>query len=159
MYLMKGTSLDIFDKAAAGDAVFTLSMAEGASPLLWALEYRGMFVRVMSRSDVVIDGWVKLASLSSINRGDRIESPPSAPRAAAGAKMVVDGQTPKTAPRDIPVRARADAKEKTIGVLESGSEFYVMATASGWSNILPRSLTIAPPEGGGFWIPADAVPK
>jgi hypothetical protein len=157
-YLMKGQSLDLFDKPS-GENIYTLNMAEGASPLFHGLETRGMFQRVVSRSDVVIEAWVKLGSLTLIKKGDRIESPPSAPAQKASARMVLDASTPvKTAAKDILVRAQRDDKDRAIGVLEKGAEFHPMQVVSGWINVLPRELHLSPPAGGGFWIKAEDAP-
>ncbi|MCS6898951.1 MAG: hypothetical protein RMJ98_04410 [Myxococcales bacterium] len=157
-YLMKGQSLDLFDKPN-GENIYTLTMAEGASPLFHSVETRGMFQRVVSRSDVVIDAWVKVGSLAPIKKGDRIESPPSAPAQKASARMVLESPAPaKSATKDIPVRAQRDDKEKAIGVLEKGAEFFVIQVVSGWINVLPKELHISPPSGGGFWIKAEDAP-
>lgn len=154
-YLMKGTSLDLFDKPN-GENVYTLSMAEGASPLFHSVEIRGMYHHVLSRSDVVIDAWVKLGSMNAIKKGDRIESPPTAPSRSAGARMVLDSSTPlKTASKDFPVHYRRDEKEKPIGTLEKGAQFYVTQVVAGWSNILPQELHVSPATNAGFWIKTE----
>jgi hypothetical protein len=64
----------------------------------------------------------------------------------------------KTATKNITIRARRDEKEKAIGVIESGAEFYVTETMVGWSNILPKHLGVTPPAGGGFYVLSSDVP-
>jgi hypothetical protein len=157
--LMKGTELELFDKPG-GENIFTLFMSEGASPLFYTVEHRGMFQRVVSRSDVVINAWVKVGSLTPIRKEDRIETPPSAPSQGPGARMVLESPPPlKTAPKEIPVRSQRDEKSKPIGVLEKGAEVYVMQIASGWANVLPKELNFSPAGGGGFWVPLDELPR
>jgi hypothetical protein len=51
------------------------------------------------------------------------------------------------------------SEARPIGVLEAGAQVYIMETAAGWTNVLPKKLHILPPEEGGFWIPASDVPK
>ena len=46
-----------------------------------------------------------------------------------------------------------------LGVLEAGAEVYMMETIAGWTNLLPVSLGVTPPDEGGFWIPAAEAPK
>ena len=158
-FLMKTTSLDLFDKPG-GENIYTLAMSEGASPLFHSVESRGMFQRVVSRSDVVIDAWVKLGTLTPIKKGDRIESPPTAPSVGAGSRMVLDSPPPmKVAPKDIPVRAQRDDKAPVVGAVLKGAEFYVMQVASGWANVLPRELNVSPASGGGFWVPEADLPR
>lgn len=158
-YLMKGTSLDLFDRAN-GESIYTLSMSDGASPLFWGIESRGMFLHVVSRSDVAVDAWVKLGTLTPLKKGDRIDPPLTPPSAGAGSRMVLENPPPpKTAVKDIPIRASRDEKEKTIGVVESGAEFFVTQVVSGWASVLPKSLDLSPPEGGGFWVQAADLPK
>jgi hypothetical protein len=80
--------------------------------------------------------------------------------AVAGAQLALDKAPPIVkATKDIPVRARRDDKEKPIGVLESGAEVYLMETIAGWTNLLPKSLGMTPPDDGGFWIPSAEAPK
>jgi hypothetical protein len=62
------------------------------------------------------------------------------------------------ATREIPIRARRDAKDKPIGQIEVGAEAYVLETIAGWTNVLPKGLNVVPPEGEGFWIPVTELP-
>jgi hypothetical protein len=73
--------------------------------------------------------------------------------------MVLDASTPaKIAAKDILIRAQRDDKDRAIGVLEKGAEFYLMQVVSGWANVLPKDLNLSPPGGGGFWIKAEDAP-
>jgi hypothetical protein len=77
-----------------------------------------------------------------------------------GAQLAID-KPPRiaAASKDIPIRSRRDEKEKPIGVIESGAEIYIMETIAGWTNVLPKSLYVLPPDDGGFWIPAAETPR
>lgn len=157
-YLMKGTSLELFDKPN-GENIFSLEMSDGASPLLHSIEIRGMFQHVVSRSDIVLDGWIKMGTLSPIKKGDRIESPPSAPYVGASSHMTLESPPPlKTATKDVLVRPSRDDSKQAIGVLEKGAEFYVTQQVAGWANILPKELYFSPPNNGGFWVRSDQLP-
>jgi hypothetical protein len=158
-FLTKNPTTDIFDRPN-GDAVFSLQMLEGSSQLFWSTETKAGFVHVMGRGDLVIDGWIRWRDLEPLKRGEMMGSDyrPQGPTAAA---QLVFEDPPRlaTAPKDIPIRSKRSEKAKPIGVLEAGAQVYIMETAAGWTNVLPKDLHILPPEDGGFWIPATDVPK
>jgi hypothetical protein len=83
------------------------------------------------------------------------------PQSLPAAAQLVFEDPPRlaTASKDIPIRAKRSEKARPIGVLEAGAQVYIMETAAGWTNVLPKKLHILPPEEGGFWIPASDVPK
>jgi hypothetical protein len=158
-WLMKKSSIDLYDRAN-GDVVFTLNMMEGTGQLFWSTEMKGAYVHVTTRGDLTIDAWAKITDLSPLKKGEMMDQliPPTTQ--VAGAQLALDKPPPMVrATRDIPIRAKRDEKAKPIGVIESGADIYVMETVAGWTNILPKSLGITPPEDGGFWIPATEVPK
>jgi hypothetical protein len=158
-YMMKSTTLDLFD-TAAGDSIFTLKMNEGTGQLFWSTESKNGFVHVVSRGDVTIDAWARWRDLEALKKGEMLDQliPPSS--AVTGAQLTLDKPPPIVkATKEIQVRARRDEKEKPIGVIEVDAEVYVMETITGWTNVLPKGLGITPPDDGGFWIPSGEVPK
>jgi hypothetical protein len=158
-YLMKSTTLDLFD-AAAGDAIFTLKMMEGTGQLFWSTESKNGFVHIVSRGDITVDAWARWRDLEALKKGELLDQliPPSS--AVTGAQLTLEKPPPIVkATKEIQVRARRDEKEKPIGVIEVDAEVYVMETIAGWTNVLPKNLAITPPDDGGFWIPSGEVPK
>lgn len=158
-YMTKGTSIDLYDKPN-GDVIFTLKMIDGTGALFWSTESKGGFVHLTSRGDISVDAWARWRDLEALKKGEMRDQyiPPST--AFAGAKLALDKPPPIVkASKDIPIRGRRDDKEKPIGVLEAGAEVYMMETIAGWTNLLPVSLGVTPPDEGGFWIPAAEAPK
>lgn len=158
-YMTKSTALDLYDRPN-GDVIFTLKMIEGAGQLFWSTETRAGFVHVQSRGDISVDAWARWRDLAPLKKGEMQDQfiPPST--SFAGAKLALDKPPPVVkATREIPIRARRDDKEKPVGVVEPGAEVYVMETIAGWTNILPVSLGVTPPDEGGFWVPAAEAPK
>lgn len=157
-YLMKTASLDLFDDAN-GSAVFALKMSEGSGQLFWSTESRAGFVHLRSRSDLTIDAWARLRDLEPLKKGEMMDQfvPPTT--AINGAQLALD-PPPRVvkATREIPIRIKRDAKDAPVGAIEIGAEVYVLETITGWSNILPKSLALTPPDDGGFWIPSSEVP-
>lgn len=158
-FLTKQPTTEIYDRPN-GDAIFGLQMLEGSSQLFWSTETKAGFVHVRSRSDLVIDGWIRWRDLDPLKKGEMMGSDVSPPPPFPGPRLMMD-QPPRivAAPKDIPIRAKRSEKAKPIGVLEMGAQVYVMETIAEWTNVLPKSLHLLPPEGGGFWIPASDVPK
>jgi hypothetical protein len=157
-YLTKEATVEIFDRPN-GDAVFTLLMLEGSSQLFWSTETKAGFVHVKSRSDLALDGWIRWKDLDPLKKGEMMDQyiPPSS--AVVGAQLVIDKPPPvRTATKEIAIRAKRDEKARPIGVVEAGAEIYVMETVAGWSNVLPKSLHVLPPDDGGFWIPSSEAP-
>lgn len=158
-YMMKTSSMDLYDRPN-GDVIFSLKMMEGSAQLFWSTESRAGFVHVVGRSDVSVDAWARLRDLEGLKKGEMRDQyiPPTT--SFAGAKLALDKPPPVVkATKEIPIRARRDAKEKPVGVIEAGAEIYVMETIAGWTNVLPTSLGMTPPDDGGFWIPSSEAPK
>jgi hypothetical protein len=158
-FMMKKSTINLFDRPN-GDTVFTLNMVEGAGQLFWSTETRGAFVHVTARGDLTIDAWARWGDLDPLKKGEMMDQliPPSTQ--VAGATLALDKPPPIVrATREIPVRSKRDEKAKPIGVIEPDAELYVMETVAGWTNVLPKSLGVTPPDDAGFWIPASDVPK
>jgi hypothetical protein len=157
-YLMKTAALYLFDDAG-GSAVFALRMSEGSGQLFWSTESRAGFVHVKSRSDLTLDGWARARDLEPLKKGEMMDQfvPPTS--AISGAQLALD-PPPRVvkATKEIPIRIKRDAKDAPVGAIEVGAEIYVLETIAGWSNVLPKSLALTPPDDGGFWIPSSEVP-
>lgn len=158
-YMTKGASIDLHDEPN-GSAVFTLKLLENTGQIFWSTESRAGFVHIRGRGVLTIDAWAKLKDLEPLKKGEMMDQfiPPTT--AVNGAQLSID-KPPRlvAAPRDIPIRAHRDEKERPIGVVEAGAEVYLMETMSGWINVLPKGLTVTPSDDGGFWIPASEVSK
>lgn len=158
-YQMKSTSLDLYDDAS-GTSVFSLSMLEGTGQLFWSTESKAGFVHVQMRGDITVDAWAKASALNPLKKGEMLDQAAPSQTVVTGAILSLDKPPPLLkAAKDIPIRARRDEKEKSIGVIETGAEFYVTETIVGWANILPKHLGMTPPTDGGFWILSSDVPK
>jgi hypothetical protein len=158
-YLTKTTTIDVHNQAN-GDVVFSLQFLDGTSHLFWSTETKPGFVHVQSRADLAVDGWVRTKDLDPLKPGEMMDQyiPPESQ--VTGAQLAID-KPPRIAKasKDIALRARRDEKERPIGAVESGAEVYVMETIAGWTNVLPKSLYVLPPDDGGFWIPAGEAPR
>jgi hypothetical protein len=156
-WLTRGAAVELFD-APGGAVVFTLRSGEGTAQLFWSTEARAGFVHVRARGALVVDAWARQRDLEALKKGEMMDqfAPPTTH--VAGATLQLDGSARLVkVSRDVPVRPRRDEKERTIGVIESGAEIYVLETLLGWTNVLPKNLGLTPADDGGFWIPAVEV--
>jgi hypothetical protein len=158
-YLGKGPGVELFDEPG-GNALITLKVTEGTPQLFWSTESRAGFVHVKARHDLTLDAWARASSLEPLKKGEMMDQfiPPTT--AVAGAQLALD-KPPRLAQAkgEIVLRAHREEKEKPIGAIEAGAEFYVMETLLGWVNVLPKNLGLTPADDGGFWIPASEASK
>lgn len=158
-YQMKSTTLDLYDEAN-GSVIFTLKMMEGTGQLFWSTESKAGYVHLQTRGDITVDAWAKWSALSPLKKGEMMDQAIPGQTVITGATLALDKPPPiLKATKDIPIRARRDEKEKAIGTIETGAEFYVVESIVGWANILPKHLGMTPPSDGGFWILSSDVPK
>ncbi|MBK8255196.1 MAG: hypothetical protein IPK82_21360 [Polyangiaceae bacterium] len=151
-YQMKSSSLDLYDDAN-GSVIFSLNMLEGTGQLFWSTESKAGFVHLQTRGDITVDAWAKWSALNPLKKGEMMDQAIPSQTLITGASLSLDKPPPlQKAAKDIPIRPRRDLKEKTIGVIETGAEFYVTETIVGWANILPKHLGMTPPADTGFWI-------
>jgi hypothetical protein len=157
-YTSRGTSVELFDEPN-GRVVFTFNMSEGTAQLFWSTEARAGYVHVLARADLAVDAWARARDLDPLKKGEMMDQFAAAKTVVTGAKLSVDKAVLAKAEKEIPVRAKRDAKEAPIGAVETGAEVYLMETVAGWTNVLPKSLGFLPPDDAGFWIPAADAPK
>ncbi len=157
-FLAQGRPIDVYD-AAAGRVVFTLDLTGDGVQGFRVSEVRGAFAHVTSRTDLTLDGWVRLGDLSAVADGELRDRyvPPQAPAAV----MVKLGEAAPLARaiRDSAIRADADRGAKQIGTVEPGAEVLVVATILGWVSVVPRDIGVLAVERRGFWMASADLAK
>lgn len=155
-WISKGGSVALYD-APNGNVVFSLQLSGENVQAFWSTEQRGTFLRVESRSDVVLRGWVRLADVQPVKPGE-LRGKYVPPQAPAGSVVRLPDDPPLArVVREVPVHADADRTSKVLGAVEPGAEIYVLSTIAGYVSVLPKGLGIMAPERKGFWIPANEV--
>jgi hypothetical protein len=83
----------------------------------------------------------------------------AAPTIRKGAPKLKLASTPRTvtASKDVSIRDSGSDKGKLIGVIESGTEVFVMDIVAGWASVMPKSLNVAPHGDGQFWAKASDI--
>jgi hypothetical protein len=151
-YVLKKSALELFD-APNGSAVGVLHKAPATSGVLWfSTEQAPGWVRVELHGEIIATGWARAAELSALPRGETLDqlAPPSTQRSPAA--LAVPG-APRSVrvTKEVPVRSAAKETDLPIALIEPDAEVYVLDIMAGWASVLPKTLTILPPEGGHFW--------
>ena len=157
-YVLKRESLDLYDDAAPNAAVVaTLHRSPAASGVLFfSTEQRGAFVRLEYQGEIAVDAWAKAADLTALPRGETMDQQ-APPRSRRNPPRLSLSTTPKVVRpnREVSIRGAAKDSAPVIGVIEIGTETYVMDVMAGWASVMPQSLHVIPPEGAHFWVKAS----
>ena len=157
-WISKGGSIDLYDQPS-GNVVFSLRLDGESVQAFWSTEQRGAFVRVESRSDVVLRGWVRVSDLQPVKPGE-VRGKYVPPQAPAGSVVRLPEDPPVARVlREASVHADAERAAKVIGAVEPGAEVYVLSTIAGYVSVLPKNLGIMAPERKGFWIAASEIAR
>jgi hypothetical protein len=151
-YQMRKDSIALYDEPR-GNLVMTLDMEEGTRKVFWSTESRAGYVHIVSRADVTIDAWAKFNDLSWTRHAELTDLSAVAPRPFRSRKLAIqDPPAVVVATSDLPIHDKPENRPSPIGVIESGARFYPMEQSGDWTNIMPETLAVLPPDGGGFWV-------
>lgn len=157
-WISKGGSVDLYDQPN-GNVVFSLRLDGENVQAFWSTEQRGAFVRVESRSDVVLRGWVRVSDLQPVKPGE-VRGKYVPPQAPAGSVIRLPDNPPLARVlREASVHADAERAARVIGAVEPGAEVYVLSTIAGYVSVLPKGIGIMAPERKGFWIAASEIAR
>lgn len=158
-FQMKNDSIELFDKAR-GDLVFKLEMQEEARKVFWSTETRQGYVRVMSRADITIDAWARIKDVSYLRHAELFDMSSVSPKPLAARQLAIqDPPKPLTATSELPIHRKPENALHGIGTVEVGAKFYAMEKSGDWTNIMPETLAVLPPDGAGFWVRTAGLPS
>lgn len=153
-YVMKRAPLAVHGEPG-GATVFTFTEDSAIGHLLfWSTEKKGNEVHVLHVGDLIVDGWVAASDLDALKVGEMQDELHDQSSTISTPKLALQG-APRTAraTSEVVLRQRADETALKVGAVEAGGEVIFMETIGVWSNVVPSSLAILPPEGGGgFWV-------
>lgn len=126
--------------------------------LLWSTEKSGGWVHVVHHSDVIIDAWARTRDLSALPKGETMDQQ-VAPTSKRNAPQLKLAANPKivSAPKDVKIRAAASDKGSVIGMIEAGTEVYVLDIVAGWASVVPKKLNVMPHGSDSFWARATEL--
>lgn len=158
-YQMKNESIELFD-GPGGESVFTLEMDENTRKVFWSTEARQGYVRVASRADITIDAWARYRDVTYTRHAELFDLASVSPRPLSERTLAIkDPPTVLTATSELPIHRKPKNAVKGIGVVEVGAKFYPMEKTGDWTNIMPETLAVLPPDGSGFWVRTAGLPK
>jgi hypothetical protein len=157
-YILKQGTLDLFDNAGPNNLlVHTLFKApEADGVLFYSTEQRGGWVHVEHQGEIMVNAWAKLPELKALPAGETMDQLAQPTTTRNPARIAVQGE-PRTVRtwREVPLRAAAKDNDAIIGVIETGTDTYVLDVMAGWASVMPKSLNVMPVENGGFWVKAS----
>lgn len=157
-YQMRNDSIDLYD-GPGGALVYTLEMEEGTRKVFWSTESRGGYVHVMSRADITIDAWAKQKDLAWTRHAELMDLAAVAPKPFRERKLAIkDPPAVVVADKELPIHDKPQNRPSPIGYIEVGARFYPMEKSGEWTNVMPESLAVLPPDGGGFWVRTVGIP-
>lgn len=153
-------SLEIYDEPGRDGSVVAVlvKVYEDADVLLWGDAQKAGFVHVMYYADIVVEGWAKQSQLRPLPRGELMDQAQPPRLVPLPPKLSFSSEPrPSEAPRELPLRIQASADAQPVGVVEAGTPLLVLDLVASWASVLPKDLSMMPPPGQQFWVPADAL--
>jgi hypothetical protein len=152
-YELKRESLDLYSDPGADAPVTTLHRSPAVEAVsFFGGEQRGGFIHIEYHGEIVIDGWAKMSALSALPVGEITDQLAPATVQHGVPRIALPAQPKLVRPsRDVPLRSVAKESEPMIGVVEPGTETYVLDQVAGWANVLPKSMNVLPRADGQFW--------
>jgi hypothetical protein len=158
-YQMKKDSIDLYDKPR-GDVIYTLQMDENTRKVFWSSEARGGYLHLISRADITIDAWAKYGTVTYLRHAELFDLAAVAPKPFKSRKLAIkDPPDVVIVSNEVPIHAKPENSPSSIGWLEPGARIYPMEVSGDWTNVMPESLAVLPPDGGGFWVRTSGLPK
>jgi hypothetical protein len=154
-YLLKKPAIALFDQAG-GTTVTTLQRAPDSPTILFFSTYnQGSWVHVEYHGEVIIDAWARAADLTALPPGETMDQLAPSRSMQGRPRLAVQGETRSVrASKALRIRTSAAETGTAIGVVEPGTEIYVLDVVAGWASVLPKALNIAPAGDGQFWVRA-----
>jgi len=152
-YELKRESLDLYGEPSADAPVTTLHRSPSVEAVLFfSSEQKGNLVHIEYHGEIVIDGWAKASALTALPAGEIMDQLAQPTSQVSAPRMALPAQPKLVRPsREVPLRSVAKDSEATIGVIEPGTETYVVDQVAGWANVLPKSMNVLPRADGQFW--------
>jgi hypothetical protein len=156
-YVLQRPSLDLYDgNGSDGNLVMTLLRAPATDKVLFfATEQRGTWLHVEHHGEIEVDAWAKLTDLVALPPGETMDQLAPHVTVRNPARLAVQGEprSVKTT-KEVPLRRAAKEGDPVLGVIEAGTETYVLDVIAGWASVMPKALNVIPAENGQFWVKA-----
>jgi hypothetical protein len=160
-YVVKRSSVELFDSSSGKNTVTTLRRAASAPGiLLWSTEQRADWVHVEFHGEVIIDAWARTQDLEALAPGETMDQLAGPAYSRSSQHLALAGQ-PRVVrtTQQVPLFAKASATGASIGWIEPDTDTYVIDTMAGWVSVMPKSLNVVPSGDGHFWVKSADFPR
>lgn len=152
-YLLKKSSLQLFDQPAGASLLTVTRAHDGDGVLFFSSEQRADWLNVEYHGDVIIQAWARTKDLVSLPAGEGPDQLSSRSSIRSPTRLAIQGEPRIVKPvRDVPLRAAAHESDAPIGVIEPGAETYVLDVVAGWASVMPKALNVVPGPDRQFWV-------
>lgn len=157
-YLLERSALALYDQSTADRRlILTLLRSPGAEPMLFfATERRNDWLRVEYHGEIEVNAWAKLSEFKALPAGEIVDPPVHHGSVQSPARLEVQGE-PRSVQTttEVPLRRAPKETDPVIGVIEVGTDTYVLDRAGAWASVMPKTLNVIPPENAQFWAKAS----
>ncbi len=153
-YVLKQDSVELFD-GPGGRTVGALYRAPEATSgvLLFSTEQSSAWVHVEYHADLVVNAWAHAADLVPLPPGETMDqlAPPTPRPGTPRLSLPANPRIVRTT-HEVPLRVAARDAAEPIGIIETGTNTYVLDVMAGWVSVMPEALDVVPVNGGRFWV-------
>jgi hypothetical protein len=153
-YLLEEPTLELYDDWRAGRRQLVLlhRSPQGAGLLLFSTQRTGEWVRVLYFGGVEIDAWAPSGALEALPPGEIADGSPAASVESSRTLRLAEWKRETRTNAEVPIRLEAREQAPVVGVIERNTDTVVVNEVAGWSSVMPRSMHVAPYDGGAFWV-------
>jgi hypothetical protein len=161
-YVLEKESLELYDRPGR-DAEPIMWLQRGLvepGPLFWSTERKGSWIRVELHGAVDVSGWAKKRALRRLPKGELVDEFPPPSNFSTGPRLKLsDTATLVKVPNAVELLGAAKKNAPKIGLIEPGTEVYIVDRVAQWVSVMPKSMHLAPPDGQQFWAPSAAFKR
>ena len=154
-YVVKRPALELFDHWGAHQKLVTVlrRSSVGSGILLFSTERRGSWVRVEYSGAIGIDAWARARDLEALPPGEIMDNPPTTTLHSRRALRLARSGRQIRSTDEVPIRLEPRADAPVVGAIEPDTDTIVVHEAAAvWVSVLPKSMNVAPPGDGNFWV-------
>jgi hypothetical protein len=160
-YVLERPTIELYDDWRASRKLLTSlhRSPQGSSLLFFSTQRTGEWVHVLYFGGVEIDAWAPAGELVALPPGEIADGSPAVPVESNRRLKLAAWKREMRTNAEVPIRLLARERAAVVGVIEPGTDTIVVNEVAGWSSVMPRSMHVAPPGEGLFWVRTSELAK